>query len=117
MNWEERRKRRELRSQLEQDSFRIANPLEYGALKFILDKENNTYPTQHNNDVLNHLEEDLRMLIPGYESIDIARAILNSLNHRGLLGSCCDVHFNNLPNESIRGYRIPDNSVKTLIRG
>lgn len=47
MSWEEYQKRRVLRSQLEQDSFRIANPLEYAVLKFILGKENDTYPTQH----------------------------------------------------------------------
>ena len=115
MEYAKYHKRRELRVRLAQDGFRIANALEYAILKFILGKENHAYPTQHTNDILNHLEENERMLIPGYESHDIVMAILKSLHGRGALGYCCDVHFDNLPNAITAGYRIPDDSVRNLV--
>ena len=112
MNLQERR---QFRKFLEADSFRIANEIEYEVLRFIVSEEGSRYPSQHLNDILNHLEEESRLLIPGYEAIDINRGIVHSLYSRGLLGCCSDVHFDNLPNGITGGYRIPDPSVAALI--
>ena len=116
MTWKEHLKRREMRKTLEKNSFRIANEIEHAILTFIHKSNSDIYPSKHLNQILNYLEEKSKILIPSYESIDVNRAIVSSLNNRGLLGECIDIQLDsNRPNGISTGYRIPDISVTKIL--
>lgn len=116
MSWEQHLKRRAMRKALEKNSFRIANEIERAILTFIHKSNSDIYPSKHLNEILNYLEEEPKMLIPSYESIDVNRAIVSSLNNRGLLGACVDIQLDsNRPNGTSTGYRIPDISVSKIL--
>ena len=116
MNRDTYQKRREMRGALEANSFRIANEIERAILTFIHSCDSDVYPSKHLNEIQNYLEEECELLIPSYEAIDITRAMVSSLIQRGLLGECIDLQLDShLPRGLNTGYRIPDESVLSLL--